>query len=195
MMKPVDAIKLFGLNGLSIESEIRRIETEFDLDLGHRHSDSREDERYYPQFSHRLRSESEAMARHYAIFYCLENSIRALIDERLTEAFGANWWNENGAVPPSVAKNCSDNYHRERTSGVTPRSEKMIDYTTFGELGDIIRANYELFGGTFRDKGAVNRILHSLNTLRGPIAHCKALAEDEVLRLHLALRDWFRQMS
>jgi hypothetical protein len=42
---------------------------------------------------------------------------------------------------------------------------------------------------------ALERILGNLNTLRAPIAHCKALAEDEVTRLHLSLRDWFRQME
>lgn len=194
-MKPLDAIKLFGLNGLSIEADIRRVETEFDVDFGHRRSDRREDEHYYPQFSLKLRAEAEAMAAHYAIFYCLENSIRKLIDERLTEAFGADWWGASDVVPPNVVKDCADNRKREIGTGVTPRSENMIDYTTFGQLGEIIRDNYDYFGGTFRDKGAVTRILHSLNTLRGPIAHCKTLAEDEVLRLHLAMCDWFRQMS
>jgi hypothetical protein len=32
----------------------------------------------------------------------------------------------------------------------------------------------------------------NLNMLRGPIAHCSPLAEDEVLRLQLTVRDWFR---
>jgi len=32
----------------------------------------------------------------------------------------------------------------------------------------------------------------NLNTLRGPIAHCSPLAPDEVLRLQLTVRDWFR---
>jgi Swt1-like HEPN len=194
-MKPTDAIKLFGLNNLTIEADLRRIEIEHDVDLGHRIVERDGDELYFPQFSQRLRDESERMAAHYSIFYCLENNIRSLIDERLTDAFGENWWSENGVVPPTVAKNCDDNRKRERETGVTPRSDNMLDYTTFGELGDILRQNWDYFGGTFRDQKAVNRILHSLNTLRGPIAHCKALAEDEVLRLHLALRDWFRQMS
>jgi len=35
----------------------------------------------------------------------------------------------------------------------------------------------------------------NLNTLRGPIAHCTLLAEDEVVRLRLSVRDWFRQME
>jgi hypothetical protein len=184
-----------GLTTSAFESEIRRIEIDPGVELGHRRIEKGADERYFPQFSHKLRAEAEAMATHYSIFYCLENSIRSLIDERLTEASGADWWNAKDVVPPSVVKNCADNHRRELETGVTPRSENMIDYSTFGELGEILRQNWDFFGGTFRDKGAVGRILHSLNTLRGPIAHCKALAEDEVLRLHLALRDWFRQMS
>jgi len=38
-------------------------------------------------------------------------------------------------------------------------------------------------------------VMGSLNTLRGPIAHCSPLAEDEALRLRLAVRDWFRLME
>lgn len=194
-MKPDHAVKLFGLNNLIIESELRKLEAQLGVDMGRRPKSSTIDRLYFPQFSQSLRDESQSMARQYAVFYCLENSIRQLIDERMVEAYGKDWWSESKVVPTNVAKNCEDNLKRERESGVTPRSDNMIDYTTFGELGEIIRSNYDLFGGTFRDKGAVNRILNSLNTLRGPIAHCKALAEDEVLRLNLALRDWFRQMS
>ncbi|MDP1911546.1 MAG: Swt1 family HEPN domain-containing protein, partial [Hyphomicrobium sp.] len=65
----------------------------------------------------------------------------------------------------------------------------------FGELWDIMSAQWEVLGDMFRDKSAVGRIISNLNMLRGPIAHCKPLAEDEVSRLRLALRDWFRQMS
>lgn len=71
----------------------------------------------------------------------------------------------------------------------------MIDYSNFGELGEIIKANWDVFGDTFNDIGAVQKILSALNTLRAPIAHCKSLAEDEVVRLHLSLADWFRQMA
>jgi len=33
----------------------------------------------------------------------------------------------------------------------------------------------------------------NFNTLRGPIAHCTLLPEDEVVRLRLSVQDWFRQ--
>lgn len=195
-MKPIDAIKLFSLNNLSIEAEVRRVEEDYNVDFGHRPLEKDEiDQTYYPQFAQRLRDEAEAMAVHYAVFYCLENSIRELVRERLEELYGENWWDNDQVVPESVRKNAEGNRKRELGAGITPRSDEMLDYSNFGELGEIVKANWDIFGDMFRDKRAVERILAGLNTLRAPIAHCKALAEDEVVRLHLGLRDWFRQMS
>ena len=78
----------------------------------------------------------------------------------------------------------------------TPRSSDPIDYTTFGELGEIIKSNWSIFGGAvFNEIKAVEKVMANLNSLRNPIAHCCALAEDEVVRLHLSLRDWFRMMD
>jgi hypothetical protein len=67
-MRTLDAVRLFGLNNLSIEAEIRRVEMEHDADLGHRQRKERTaDDRYYPQFRERLREEAATMAAHYAI--------------------------------------------------------------------------------------------------------------------------------
>jgi hypothetical protein len=98
-------------------------------------------------------------------------------------------------VPEQIRRNAEDNRRRESETGMTPRSDEMIDFITFGELGQIISSNGKIFGDTFRDLKAVTRILSSLNSLRAPIAHCCPLAQDEVDRLNLSLRDWFRQMS
>ncbi len=187
-------IRFFGLNNLAIESKIRQVEREYDVDLGHTEShEHRTDQTYYPQFSERLRAEASRMTTNYAIFYCPENSIREVIVQRLEEQHGAGWWNT--AVPENVRKNAEANRKKEVSSGVTPRSTEEIDFTTFGELSEIIKTNWDMFGDMFRDLRAVEKVLATLNTLRAPIAHCKALAEDEELRLHLGLRDWFRQME
>jgi hypothetical protein len=190
-MKRVDAIRLFGMTNLSIESDIRRVEREHRVDLGHIPLEKQPGDDFYAQFSEKLRSEAEMMQRHCAVFYCLENSIRELIIDRLRELHGANWWDDH--VPPAVRENCRKNREREVGAGFTPRSDQMIDYSTFGELGEIFRANADTFGEMFRDLPAVGRILFNLNTLRGPIAHCKPLAGDEVTRLYLGMSDWFRQ--
>ncbi|QGZ93268.1 Swt1 family HEPN domain-containing protein [Terricaulis silvestris] len=192
-MRAEDAIRLFGLNNLAIESELRRVEDSIDVDLGHRRRGQEDtDQAYYPQFSEKLRDEAAAMAGHYAIFYCLENTIRTVIVERMKE-HSSNWWDEK--VPEAVRKNAQANKNKETSTAITPRSADLIDYTNFGELGEIIKINWDVFGDMFRDLRAVERVLANLNTLRAPIAHCKALADDEVVRLHLSLRDWFRQME
>lgn len=193
-MRPEEAIKLFGLNNLAMEAEIQKIERDHDLHLGHNRDRERQiDEVYYPQFTGRIRTEAARMSVNYSIFYCLENSIREIISDRLEEQHGTEWWTI--AVPQSVRKNADANRRKELASGVTPRSTEPIDFTNFGELAEIIKSNWTTFDDMFRDVRAVERVLATLNTLRAPIAHCKALAEDEELRLHLALRDWFRQME
>jgi len=193
-MRAEEAIKLFGLNNLSIESDIRQIERKYDINLGHKKDqEQRTDQTYYPQFAERLRAEASRMSTNYAIFYCLENSIREIIVQRLEEEHGTNWWDTT--VSETVRKNAEKNRRKELSSGVTPRSTELIDFTNFGELGEIIKANWDIFGDMFRDVRAVERVLATLNTLRAPIAHCKALAGDEESRLHLGLRDWFRQME
>jgi len=193
-MKPGDSLKLFGLNNLLIESDIRRIENQNDIDLGHRRVETRAGaDRFTLQFAQKLRDEAAEMARHYATFYCLENSIREMISTRLSELHGPNWWDET--VPQLIRDNVAKNYKKEASSGVTLRSNQMIDYSNFGELGEIIKANWVVFGDTLNDITAVQKILAALNTLRAPIAHCKALAEDEIVRLDLSLADWFRQMA
>ena len=84
---------------------------------------------------------------------------------------------------------------REAQAAVSIRSEDDIDYTTFGQLGDIIRENWSDFAGMLSNQSAVSRVLSALNMLRGTIAHCGVLAEDEVDRLKLAIRDWFRVLE
>jgi len=194
-MSADEAVRLFGLNNVLLEHEIRRIESDLDVDFGHRSRDVKvsESDVYYPQFPARLREEARNMAIHYEIFYCLENDMRQLITDRLLEKNGPDWWKT--CVPQAVQDTAKKNMEREAQQGVTPRSEAHIDYINFGELGQIISTNWPVFGDMLKNKLAVERILAQLNLLRGPIAHCKALAEDEVDRLELSLRDWFRQLG
>lgn len=192
-MKIDDQIKLFGLNNLSIEAAIKKTEKRLGIPFRRAALNEDKDEEFYPQFPEHIRREAEGMARHYEIFYCLETSIRQLISDRLKEEVGTDWWEKS--VPEHIRKNAEDNRRRESETGMTPRSDDMIDFTTFGERGQIINFNGKFFGDTFRDLKAVSRVLSSLNSLRSPIAHCCPLAEDEVSRLQISLKDWFRQMG
>lgn len=148
---------------------------------------------YYRLFSEAVRNEAFSMRAHYELFYCLEKSIRTLVSEKLESEHGVAWWDK--AVPLDVHDNVKKNIQREQDAGVTKRSKNPVDYTTFGELGDIVRKNWQTFSDTFNNQKAFTRVMNNLNVLRAPIAHCCPLADDEVDRLRLTLKDWFRLME
>lgn len=192
----LDRVKAFGMTNQLITDDIENIGTLHGHDFGHvpKAKDSVE-KIYYPQFTAAVRVEASAMASHYETFYCLEKTIRALVADTIETAEGNDgWWNSE-RIPPAIKMEVANRIQRELDSGVTRRSLDELDYTTFGELAGIITSNWDIFGALFDSRKAVEKVMASLNTLRGPIAHCSALAEDEIVRLQLTVRDWFRLME
>ena len=190
-----DSIRSFGMSGFLITDDLKNVEERLGIELGHSPASTIDRPAdYYSQFEQSVRSEAAIMSRHYEVFYCLEKAIRKLISETLQEAVGNGWW-DNGQVPPNIVQAVKDRSKKELDSGVTPRSDAPIDYTTFGELSVIITSNWNLFGTILSSRLAVERVMSSLNMLRGPIAHCCQISEDEVVRLRLAVKDWFRMIG
>lgn len=186
--------KLFCLNAGSIETDIRRLQKEYDLNLGESHQQKDKDNRFYPLFPAEVRKNASRMAMHYEIFYCLEVFIRDLISERLNEEDPKGWWKNK--IPEEIRKDAEKRREQERAEGVTPRSDDILAYTNFGELSQIIEKNWDLFGEHFSDnlKG-LKKIMYKLNGLRAPIAHCGYLSDDEIIRLKLTMGDLFRLMA
>lgn len=192
----LSTVKSFGMTNQMITADLSLISSSFGVDLGHLPSQSsKTEEAYYLQFPARIRLEAGRMAKHYELFYCLEQSIRELVDQTLTEAKKVeNWW-ATECVPIHIRTEVNGRIKAEVDAGVTRRSDNELDFTTFGELSVIITSNWDVFGGTLSSKKAVEKVMASLSSLRNPIAHCCLLAEDEELRLTIALRDWFRLME
>jgi hypothetical protein len=186
------SIKYFGLNNVALENDLRRVSRDKKIQLRPSRTKSARDA-YYSQISEHIRHDAAIMAEHYELFYSLEVSIRDLIRARLEEKSKEGWWEEY--VSQGIRDNAAFNKKRETEAGVTVRSDDWLSYTNFGELGQIITENWAIFSDMFTDKKAVTGLIARLNTLRAPIAHCSVLAEDEVLRLKLSLRDWFRLME
>lgn len=188
-------IKLFHVSNQLLETSLDAIEEEYAISLGRSHVKTVEtDTDYYPQIDASVRSEAHTMSEAYEIFYSLEKTIRNFIEDSFAAAGINDWWTDD-IVPPAIKSETENRMKREVDTGVTPRSEDPIDYTNFGELGEIIKKNWDIFSGTLRSQKAALNVLSRLNTLRAPIAHCSLLAEDEMIRLKLSVRDWFRLMS
>ena len=187
-------VKAFGMTNQMLSEELLQIGKQFSIDLGHLSAVEKEND-YYPQFTAEVRAEAAEMSKHYETFYCLEKSIRTFVSKTIEAAEKTEEWWVSPRVPSNIQTEVASRIQKEIDSGMTRRSTDELDYTTFGELTILITSNWDIFGGSLSSKVAVNRIMASLNSLRGPIAHCSPLAEDEVMRLQLAVRDWFRLME
>jgi hypothetical protein len=192
----LEKIKAFGMTNQMLADDLGRIARTHAVDLGHLPViPPVADNVYYPQFDAAVRAEAAEMAKHYEVFYSLEKSIRVLVSETIEAAEKReDWWNSQ-RIPPSIGQEVKSRIQKELDAGITRRSLDELDYTTFGELLVIITSNWDIFGGLFNSKKAVEKVMASLNALRNPIAHCSPLAEDEQLRLQLTVRDWFRLME
>lgn len=194
--RPDGLIRAFGMSGLQIVSDLAVVEQDYGVDLGlYRRKVANRKVAAYAQFESDLRSQAAGMSEFYEIFYCLENSIRRLVQDILVEAEGSEWWKSPRVHEDRLRKPVEARHDKEVDSGVTPRSFNMIDYTTFGELSSLITDNWDIFDPVFSSKKAVSNVLNQLNLLRGPIAHCNPTDELEQERLNMAVRSWFKVMS
>ncbi|MEQ8769411.1 MAG: Swt1 family HEPN domain-containing protein [Phycisphaerales bacterium] len=193
-MFEIDSLRLHAMRRSLTVADLSGVERSHRLTIVQKSKEERRyDSAFYSQFQNTVRAEASDMADHYEVFYCLEKSIRSLVADKMLSEVGPNWW--DAAVPDAVRTNAEKNKKKELDSGMTVRSEDWIDFTTFGELGEIVRQNWTVFADLFSSPKAFDRIMTGLNLLRAPIAHCCPLAEDEVDRLKLTLRDWFRLMA
>lgn len=190
------SIREFMLNGFALEAGIRSVERrQSGDDLGGlgTFAGSEIVSSYVDQLDDQDREDARFMAQYYEVFYLIENMLRRMVSDTMEATHGENWWDDK--VPLRVKEAVQATRARELDSSVTPRSGRPLDFTTFGELSVIISSNGDAFGGMFKSQRAAERVISLLNTLRGPIAHCGYLADDEVARLYLAVRDLFRLMA
>ena len=192
-----ETIELFTMKCAVAETELRKKLGQFSGVVGDTAKSVRAQadnlEPYIKQFDIKNRQNAARMSFYYEIFYMLENDIRTLIVETMEAAHGASWWLDR--APQHVKEEATRNRKREAEAGVSLRSEDDIHYITFGQLSDIIKENWSDFAGMLSNVAAVSRVLSALNMLRGTIAHCGVLADDEVDRLKLAIKDWFRVLE
>ena len=198
MTNNFNSVKLFVYNALAIETELISLQKSLATKLGHEELKAREtSNRLSSNFPAHLISEAKAMSDYYVSFYCLENYIRKLVEETLSEnllnqtAKAEDWWEE--FVSAHLRNEAKNRRNTEQKAAMTFRSDNMLDYLTFGELSQVIENNWHNgFETLFSDLAAVKRVLADLNRIRSPIAHCCILPNDEVERLNLAIKDLVR---
>ena len=182
-------LKIFGMQNFMLEADLARIERD-GVEIGHADTLQRDDVVDTELFEADIIEQGEKMADFYILYYSLENTIRRLISGRLQEKYGSNWWEEK--APAGVKSGVADKQKKEKDTPMSIRSEEPLSYTNFGELIDIVNANWSDFSDTIRSQRAMQQVLIQFNSIRNVIAHSNELSEDEIIRLKLLIKDWFR---
>jgi len=141
-MSVADDLKLFGMHNLILESNLRKLE-DSGIQIEHVKTIKKAEVIDVELFEQDILKEARKMADFYELYYSLENSIRRLIAERLSEKHGTNWWIEK--VPEGVQKAVKEKQQDERDTTMSIRSEDPLSYTNFGELISIFDANWDNF--------------------------------------------------
>jgi hypothetical protein len=182
----------YAFRNLILEADLSNIE-ESGVDIQHIDTIHKADIVDTEYFEQNILAAARKMARFYVYYYAFENSIRSLISGRMEEKHGINWWELK--APSGVKLNVEDNKEKEKDTAMAIRSEDPLSYTNFGELIDIISHNWDDFSDTIRSKKAMASVISQFGKIRNVIAHSCELEDDDIIRLKLLIKDWFRIQS
>ena len=145
-------------------------------------------------FSSNIRHSAMKSLPAFLAIFCLENAVRELIEDRMKETHGSDWWETS--VPEKVKTKVAT---RKASEGENrwhmQRGASDILYTDFGDLFAIIRNNYSDFDDLFPDENWISSRLTELEKSRNIIAHSNVLDSREVDRIRMYLEDWTRQVG
>jgi len=184
-----DQILLFRFRNQMLEGELDKIERS-GIPIGHRQHFEKDKLVDTDLFEPEILQKAKKMADFYVLYYTLENSVRKLIADVLSEKHGVDWWEKR--VPEGIKNNVKTLQKEEKDTPVSIRSEDNLSYTDFGELIGIFDHNWKDFASILRSQKSVRVTLSQFNNIRNVIAHSCELNDDEIQRFKLLINDWLR---
>lgn len=145
-------------------------------------------------FSEDIRKSAiKSMSVHVA-FFCLENSARELVVAKMSENHGGEWW--SGKVPTAIKEKVLQRQEKEgKNRWHVQRGANPINYTDFGDLVQIVIANWSDFEDLFPDQHWITSRFNDLEASRNIVAHNNTLDQREVDRIKMYLADWLQQVG
>jgi hypothetical protein len=143
-------------------------------------------------FNPTARVHAERMGEVYKLLYCLENSVRELVESTLREKFGPeDWWSLG--IPEKIRKSAEGRKRddlKARWHG--PRGESPLSYVDFPQYADVISEQWTLFEDLLGDRDWVISYFNEMNRTRRALAHTGQLSATDVARMELRVDDWLR---
>lgn len=156
---------------------------------------SSDSEEALTSFSYSIRVEAGRMARTYELLFCFENSVRELIEDRLKEAYGVNDWWTKGVSEEIRQKAERLSMREQQAPWHSPRGGTLLAFVDFPILASIITDGWEHFEDLLGKTSWVVNVFEEMNQSRRAIAHTGVLAQHDIERMELRVRDWLRAVG
>lgn len=141
-----------------------------------------------------LRNDALSMSRLYALVFCFENSVRALVTERMSERQGLDWW---ATKVPRKIRDFAEQRRKdaEENSWLEGQSKDTMGFIQFGHLADIMCENWSDFSDLIPGQHWLRQRMEELEKARNFIAHNRLLLPGEFQRIEMYVNDWNRQVG
>lgn len=145
-------------------------------------------------FSPKIWHNATDMASVYQSIFCIENTLRSFIVERMVERHGLDWWEEK--VSSNIKKEVNKLKEKEeKNKFFSSRSDSEIGYTMLGNLGSIITDNWNDFNDIIPNQAWLNSRMQDLEMARNIVMHTGVLPQVEIERITSIVRDILRQIG
>ena len=187
-------VKSFVFSGLLATHAAKDMEADGVLRTRAVTSDERKEQDLLSSVEETIRGGAKAMEHAYRILFVLENVVRSLIDERLKDKFGVNWFDTKATAP--MKRKLGDRKTKEdKNQWHTGRNKEPLFYMDFGDLAKLIVNYWNEFEDLLPTQSWVQSRLEEAERSRNVIAHTNVLSSEEIARLEMYLRDWIKQIG
>ncbi|MDR3793661.1 MAG: Swt1 family HEPN domain-containing protein [Terracidiphilus sp.] len=145
-------------------------------------------------FDEDIVAKAKRMAVAYVAIASFENTVREFVSKVLLENVGADWWQTH--VYESIRKKAENRREEEnKIKWHTHRGDMPINYTEFGDLGSIVRQNWQYFTDYLYSQEWMQQIFLTLERSRNVIMHSGELGTQDIERIGTAINDWIKQVG
>lgn len=189
-----DDVKSFVFSGLLASHATKDMEASGLLRSRAVSGEERAEQDLLTSVEENIRAGAKAMQRSFRTLFVLENVVRSLIDERLKDKYGSNWF-DSKATTPMKSKLADRKAKEEKNQWHTGRNKEPLFYLDFGDLAKLIVNNWAEFEDLLPTQSWVQSRLDEAERSRNVIAHTNVLSSEESSRLEMYLRDWIKQIG
>lgn len=192
-MKTLEELKRFTFNGMLTEDTLFDIQRK-GIPVKEGISQTPISRVTETDFNPIIWKQSQEMASVYSLIYCIENTLRNFIVDRLSEKYGIDWWEK------CISKNIKSSAEKLRNSEEknkyhSTRGDSPIHYTLLDNLAQIIISNWDEFSDIIPNQAWIISRMDDLTMCRNVIAHTGILPKYEIERIESIARDFISQLG